>query len=171
MVALLCVEAVAISAMYMSELWKYIRVGAYIRDKIEPHFQTGLPGSVDRVMKWEVWIQGHRAKELYYGSLAFLQLPVLFAIAGFVAAVLTGAPRPDVGAGTVKQFLGWLVADPWLSAVLGVVFSIDLVVVLWLGVRLRRAERGTFERPTAREAVVELWTILKPSSGPGMVRT
>lgn len=133
--ALLCVEAMAISAMYLSELWKYIRVGAYIREHL------ALP------TRWEKWIQSHRAYELYIGSLTFLQLPVLVAglAVGLSITLRSAGIRADPGG--FVEWTGWVTRDPWLMAVLVTVIALDTAVVAWLLWRVALATQGHFGWP------------------------
>jgi hypothetical protein len=145
---LLCIEALAISTMYLSELWKYIRIGTYIRQYIEPQLSEV---QLDRPpMNWERWIKKHRAKELYIGALTLLQLPVIVAAAGGLAGKVMSwsAPSP-APRGSVAEFIGWLTSDRLLGWCLAVIVALDVFVVMWLGTRVMLAERGTFDPPTS----------------------
>jgi len=133
--ALLCLEAMAISAMYLSELWKYIRVGAYIREELK------LP------THWEQWIEQHRAYELYLGSLMYLQLPVIIAICGggLSFSVAWGWFRAEPG--SVFEFVSWLGSDTLLAWILVATVVLDVLVVLWLSWRVLDARKGHFGWP------------------------
>ncbi len=130
---LLCLEAMAISSMYLSELWKYIRVGAYIREELQ--LPTG----------WERWIERHRAYELYVGSLTLLQLPVLVTVAAGALSVVGTKVAPE--SGSLLEWAGWLTRDGWMTALLSTVLLLDIAVVGWLVWRVTLATRGQFGWP------------------------
>jgi len=144
-VALLCLEAMAISVIYLSELWKYIRVGYYIREKLL------IP------MNWEKWIQDHRAYELYFGSLVFLQLPIIMTVLGFVL-LYTGVPGKP---GSLVTFIGWLNSDSCMTILIIIVLILDVLVVLRLSVRVIDAGNGIFCKPSILRAICELGDIFK----------
>ncbi len=73
---LLVFQSVAISTMYLSELYKYKRVGGYIRTHIESRLGARLTKS-QRPLNWETWIEPQRATALHVSSFVFLQSPVL----------------------------------------------------------------------------------------------
>lgn len=138
-IALLCVEAMAISVMYLSELWKYIRIGYYIRKELQ------LP------MNWEKWIQDHRAYELYFGSLVFLQLPIIITVLGFVL-LCTGVPGKP---GSLVTFIGWLNSDSCMTILIIIVLILDFFVVLRLIVRVKDARDGIFGNPNISRAICD----------------
>lgn len=74
---LLSVESLAASAMFLSELWKYARIGRYIREKIEKTYieKEDDPSVKTKPMFWENWIKHKRARLLYHISIIILQLP------------------------------------------------------------------------------------------------
>lgn len=139
---LLCVESIAISAIYLSELWKYIRVGAYIRDHIEPYFRNRFSAATGSPpMNWENWIRSHRARAIYLGSLTFLQLPILVTALG--AGIATFGGTAPVG--SIHEFLGWLVEDLVIRLLLVIVLTADVVIIFTLFIRLFAAETGDFQ--------------------------
>lgn len=79
---LLSLQAFAASVMFLSELWKYVRIGVYIRDKIETHFlpQQAPINVSEAPMYWEHWLTDKHEKLSYLISLSMLQLPVLFIV-------------------------------------------------------------------------------------------
>jgi hypothetical protein len=74
---LLYLLSLTASAMFLAELWKYARVGRYIREKIEKRLTVGVMEEdvYNRPMFWENWIKSRRAGKIYLVSLAILQLP------------------------------------------------------------------------------------------------
>jgi hypothetical protein len=73
---ILSVESIAATAMFLSNLGKYVRVGCYIREEIE----TKYP-----VMHWEQWIQSKRSIAFPIVSIIILQFPFLASIAFLLA--------------------------------------------------------------------------------------
>lgn len=135
---LLIVQATAITTLYASELWKYIRVGAYIRICIEGHF--GRPGVAPGPMYWETWINTHRARALHIAALAFLQAPVLVVSVLLLVVSLNWLP---VG-WTSVDYARCLCCDlPLVWALWGAV-TLDVVLAVGLGRKLRQAQRGEF---------------------------
>jgi hypothetical protein len=65
---LLSLESMAASFMFLAEFGKYVRVGHYIRVKIEKKYP---------VMEWEHWIQSKRSIIFPIFSITILQLPFL----------------------------------------------------------------------------------------------
>lgn len=80
---LLVFQSLAISTMYLSELYKYKRVGGYIRTHIESRFGARLAKS-ERPLNWETWIEPQRSTALHISSFVFLQSPVIGAFLLFV---------------------------------------------------------------------------------------
>jgi hypothetical protein len=72
---LLLFQSMAITTMYLSELYKYKRVGVYIRTRIEDRYKHY--GSNRRPLYWENWIENSRAKILHRSAVAFLQAPAV----------------------------------------------------------------------------------------------
>jgi len=72
---LLCLQALAASMMFLFGVWKYARVGAYIREYIESRLIDTRTS--DKLLHWEHWIEDKRPKCFYVLSLILLQTPVL----------------------------------------------------------------------------------------------
>jgi hypothetical protein len=72
---LLLFQSMAITIMYLSELYKYKRVGVYIRSHIEARYRSY--GINRRPLFWESWIEKRRARFLHLSAIAFLQTPSL----------------------------------------------------------------------------------------------
>jgi len=139
----LCLEAIAISAIYLAELWKYIRIGAYIRTEIEP----ALFASPTLPMRWEAWITAHRTKEVYVFSLLLLQLPVVAVFGAWIIWTAAGWPSTQVSVGSVEEFVSWIFTGSYLTKTLYLVLAVDVLMLGWFYARLSMAERGRFERP------------------------
>ncbi|MCI5161736.1 MAG: hypothetical protein D3917_06880 [Candidatus Electrothrix sp. AX5] len=79
---LLCIQAFSATSMFLSEVWKYARVGVYIREKIEKSlFQNEFTGTPEKnPLYWEHWISHKRASVYYLSVLVLLQLPVFVTI-------------------------------------------------------------------------------------------
>lgn len=140
---LLCVQALAISTVYASELWKYVRVGTYIRTYIEPYFQERHSAS-PAPMQWESWIHRHRARALHFASLAFLQAPIgIMFLAGLL---LMGVKLSWLCAaeGSSLKFLTYLESDAVLSGLILAICIADVFAMAILARSLRLAEKGDF---------------------------
>jgi hypothetical protein len=136
---LLAVQSTAISTMYASELWKYARVGWYIRDRIEKYFRSETDPPVV-AMDWETWIRKHRAKLLYQAALGFLQAPILGCLLMLIMDLFHW-PGPGTFVG---QYAGYLVTDWTMAAALLSLIALDLVLMTVLYVRILRAQNGRF---------------------------
>lgn len=141
---LLCVQALASSAVYASELWKYARVGTYIRVRIEGHFRTGNNSSPP--LHWETWISDpkQRARSLHLASLFLLQAPFVLV---FLASVLWYTAEAWIVASD-STVLRYLARDLWSDVLLDVfillIFFVDALVMRYLGLRLLKAMKGDF---------------------------
>lgn len=145
---LLCIQSAAISTIYLSELWKYIRVGYYLRTRIESHFSRAGRDSIPP-MYWEHWIENQRARWLYYASLSFLQLPVgLSALAGG-AVVYSKWFGVGFGHG-LAGFANRVFTDTLVGFTIGLLILVDAALLLYWRGKLQAAERGEFggEPPT-----------------------
>lgn len=141
---LLCLQSFGASAMFLSEYWKYIRVGIYIRTRIEPLFevppsQGGELNASDawRPLNWEHWIQDKRTAWFAVASLLVLQFPVITAIVLIAYGGLTVTPTSmieKVGAG--------LFGDKSLFIVLVVVVLFDVFAVGIMVRSLRKEVRA-----------------------------
>lgn len=81
----LCLQALGASTMLLAEVWKYGRVGCYIRKNIEACLvQREIGSDGKRLLNWEHWINNKRPMWFYVLSLLILQAPVL--VAAFVLA-------------------------------------------------------------------------------------
>jgi hypothetical protein len=76
---LLSIQSISATSMFLSELWKYGRVGVYIKEKIEKSLMSNEE-SGDNPLYWEHWISDKRASGYYLSVLLLLQLPVFAAI-------------------------------------------------------------------------------------------
>ncbi len=140
---LVCIQALAISTVYASELWKYIRVGTYIRTYIESYFQSRYDHA-PAPMQWESWINRHRAKGLHLASLSLLQAPIgLVVLAGLLTLgfELAGVSATD---GTTIKYLTYLGQDVVLATLIWATCIADVIAMAVLGRSLWLAERGDF---------------------------
>lgn len=138
---LLVLQAFGASIMFLSEYWRFIRVGIYIRTKIEGQFETkvgemsedlGTQVNTWRPIGWEHWIQGkQRAGWFPLASLFVLQLPAITTFVLALAAALAVIPGVNewsshfllVEAGRA------LVTDPSLMTLLIIVCFLDIATV------------------------------------------
>jgi hypothetical protein len=138
---LLCIQSLAISTVYASELWKYIRVGTYIRVYIEPYFQI-LCGGVTAPMRWESWIVKHRARALHTAALLFLQGPVgLIILACLTHGLIQHIPWITGTGKTTGQYVEYLAYDPGLAIFLFGIITLDAILMFVLYRKLNRAEK------------------------------
>lgn len=78
LIILLMLESLASTSMYLSEIFKYSRIGRYIREKIESSFATDNSLTIQELpISWEHWILDKRSKLFYILSLFTLQVPIL----------------------------------------------------------------------------------------------
>jgi hypothetical protein len=75
-------QSLLASIILLSELWKYARVGHYIRDKIEKYYiNLNINSKINHVpLYWESWIRKRRANFYYEVSLFILQIPILLSL-------------------------------------------------------------------------------------------
>ncbi|MFA5908524.1 MAG: hypothetical protein WC815_07100 [Vicinamibacterales bacterium] len=140
---LLSIQSLAMTTVYASELWKYIRVGTYIREYIEPYFRLRAESSAPP-MQWESWIAKHRATLLHISALLFLQGPigVTFSGALLLVGVWMGWLRPADG--TSVKYVAYLGVDYLLFGALLLVIAVDVGMMIVLHRKLRQAEAGNF---------------------------
>lgn len=156
---LLTIQSTAITTLYASELWKYIRVGTYIRVYIEGYFRRR--DNPTPPMHWESWITAHRAKTLHLTALTFLQAPVL--VTGVLLGGLAMGWRPSA-AGASVTYLGYLGSDGFLTRVLCGVLVVNFAVLFVLGRKLWRAQRDDFG--DGGESVHALRNTVTPQAAP-----
>jgi len=132
---LLCLESTAASVMFLSELWKYARVGRYIREKVEKLFVPGDIGDVfSQPMYWVNWIKTHRSRLFYVFTLIFLQLPIFIA---FIILVVSPSTKlcewiPEIGG---RSFiLG--ISFCW-RLLLWILVIIDVIIIFKMGWRVK----------------------------------
>ena len=77
LLGLLCVQSLAASLMFLANIFKYVRIGSYIRKHVESRLiqETG-----DRLLNWEGWVEKRRPKWYYVVSFLILQSPIFCAI-------------------------------------------------------------------------------------------
>lgn len=134
---LLAIQSCAITMLYGSELWKYIRVGTYIRVYIERYFCRHRE-KVYGPMHWETWIAGHRALGLHFAALLFLQSPIL--VIGMLLGALAIGWLEGL-AGVSIRYLRYLNVDPVLVWVLRLIVILDGGLICFLGLKLFKAAR------------------------------
>ncbi len=137
---LLSIQSVAITTLYASELWKYIRVGTYIRVYIEGYFRRQGDHRMPP-MHWETWIVAHRALTLHIAAVVFLQVPVVVT-GGLLACVAAGWQASASGASVV--YLSYVGTDGLLTRALWLVVLLDVVLLVVLGHKLWCARQGDF---------------------------
>jgi hypothetical protein len=151
---LLSLESIAATSMYLSELWKYVRIGRYIRGKVESQYERiqGFNGKNIKAfdhenvpMFWEHWINSRvagRSKSFTLVSLFILQIPIIVCVATIVEYFF---PPVDI----FFPELAFLVSDnilPWRSLLLLItIVAIDLSIVFRLLWKIKGdSERGLF---------------------------
>jgi hypothetical protein len=124
---LLLFQSMEITTMYLSELYKYKRVGVYIRTRIEDRYKHY--GSNRRPLYWENWIDNKRAEILHISAIAFLQAP-----AAATSLLLAEAARSKATGSTlfftrISKYLTQDSAMFWFLVILSVV-NLGLVLIL-----------------------------------------
>lgn len=138
---LLGIQSFAITMLYLSELWKYVRVGTYIRIYIEGSFPPLDAKTYAPPMHWETWIDTNRAEGLHRTALIFLQAPIIIA-AILLAFSATGA-LGRIEADSI-EYVGYLRKDPALAWALGLLLVADAVGFFLLRDKLLKARNGDF---------------------------
>jgi len=128
-------QSTAITTMYLSELYKYKRVGVYIRTRIEDRYS--YYGPKRQPLYWENWIVNGRAKILHLSAIAFLQAP---AAATFL--LLAEAARSLLVGSTslFSRISKHLIQDPSVTIILCMLLAANFALVLKLGHQLRRSK-------------------------------
>ena len=144
---LLCIQSTAITVVYASELWKYIRVGSYVRKYIEFYFRRKY-ANTSPPMQWESWIAGHRARSLHIASLVFLQMPILLTLSAFFTIYVIYHGRIPEGQSALT-YLAYIDDDSFLNLFLLIIICLDAGAILWLISRLYRAGRGIFSKSSS----------------------
>jgi hypothetical protein len=151
---LLSLESIAATSMYLSELWKYVRIGRYIRGKIESQYEI-MQGFDNKNIKafdhknvpmfWEHWINSSvagRSKSFTLVSLFILQIPIIVCIATIVEYFLSPFDTffPELASLVSGSVL------PWRSLLLLITMTvIDLSIVFRLLWKIKGdSERGLF---------------------------
>ena len=132
---LLLFQSMAITTMYLSELYKYKRVGVYIRTRIEDRYKHY--GSNRRPLYWENWIDNRRAKILHLSALAFLQAPaaatsLLLSEASY--SKLTGCALP------LSKISKHLVQDNSIYWLLVILLTANYALISILVLQLKRSK-------------------------------
>lgn len=138
---LLVLQAFGASIMFLSDYWRFIRIGIYIRIKIEEQFETrfeetskdlGAQANTWRPIGWEHWIRGKRRAGWFpLASLFVLQLPAVTTFVLALAAALAAIPGVNELTShllLVKAGRG-LGSDLSLATLLSVVWLLDIGIV------------------------------------------
>jgi len=128
-------QSMAITTMYLSELYKYKRVGVYIRTRIEDRY--GHYGPKKRPLYWENWIVIRRAKILHLSAIAFLQAPVvatLLLLADAARSLLLGSSS------FLSRISKHLVQYPSVFIILCILLAANFALVFKLGLQLGRSK-------------------------------
>lgn len=137
---LFVIQSTAITIVYMSELWRYVRIGYYIKKYIEPllRFDGASPPF------WELWVSGQRVNILYYTTIIFLQSPVI-AVIMLLLAGWSNFFENIKGRGIFCRVYGYLTQDQVMMCALFIALFVDVIVVYFLLKRLIKAKNGNFE--------------------------
>jgi len=126
----LCLQALAASGMLLAEIWKYARIGSYIRSNIEARLAP-KEGDKDnkRLLNWEHWIADKRPKWFYFLSLLLLQSPVLV-IVSLLASFQGGVSSVCLTITSLHAQLG--ARKDWIYILLSIAGA-ELLVILVTG--------------------------------------
>lgn len=150
-VILLCIQAIAISTIYLSELWKYIRVGYYLRTRVEAHFVAANQG-VEAPMYWEHWIENQRARWLYLASLTFLQFPIGLSVAAGGVALWSWKFYDSIDATRLGRLAALLFSSREVSLLIAALVVFDAALVCYLYLVLQDAQGGRFGTPPSPQS-------------------
>lgn len=134
----LCLQALAASGMLLAEIWKYARIGSYIRSNIEARLapkegdkKGDKEGDKDnkRLLNWEHWIADKRPKWFYFLSLLLLQSPVLV-IVSLLASFQGGVSSVCLTITSLHAQLG--ARKDWIYILLSIAGA-ELLVILVTG--------------------------------------
>jgi hypothetical protein len=132
---LLLFQSMAITTMYLSELYKYKRVGVYIRTRIEDRYKHY--GSNRRPLYWENWIDNNRAKILHRSAVAFLQAPAVATLLLFLGA---SCSKQTGGTSFFFRISKDLVQDGSILWLLGMLLMANFLLVFMLVRQLKRSK-------------------------------
>jgi len=133
----LCTQSVAATTIFLSHVWKYVRIGVYIRSRIEVVLGSGWP--VEPIF-WEHWIASARARALYRISFLLLQSPFVAAVGlyviwrGWAGWLASGSEATTIAASVFTDRL-------WRYVLYGLSF-INLTNIVSVYSSIRRAETG-----------------------------
>jgi len=147
-ILLLFVQALASSVMFLSETWKYARVGKYIRNKIEKlFFSTDSPNEMNSPLYWEHWIADKRINWFYYLSLFVLQLPVLVTSLALIGKLFQ-KDYPNLWLSEIGHCVG---DKAYLMAFIIGIVVIDIITVLFIGCKLIQEKKIALEKKVESE--------------------
>lgn len=129
---LLLFQSMAITTMYLSELYKYKRVGVYIRTRIEDRYKHY--GSNRRPLYWENWIDNKRARILHISAIAFLQAPAAATSLLLVEAAISNATGSTLLFTRISKHL---IQDSAIFGFLFILFVVNLGLICILLIHLK----------------------------------
>lgn len=129
----LIIESIAASSMYLSEVFKYVRVGSYIRDKKEKLYNKHIKMKV-YAMNWESYIKNKRSNLFYIISLSILQLPVIFTI----LILINSLTKYFFLTKNIYQIIFYCNG---LNIVIGILIICDVCIVVAMVIRIKQIEK------------------------------
>jgi hypothetical protein len=142
--SLLMLESLAATCMYLSELFKYVRVGYYISENIEKHFFMTANDKhiIHQPLFWENSIKTKRAYLIYWASLFILQMP--FAILGCfgILALIVNF----ISWQSMQLTFLWILANLdeitffWVLWFL-FIFIIDILFIYWIRISIKKIKQ------------------------------
>lgn len=125
---LLLFQSMAITTMYLSELYKYRRVGVYIRTHIEERCKLYRTNRVP--LYWESWIRKKRALILHLSAILFLQTPAIGA--AFLLSINPLGPIPFAKTSLFSRIASLLLQDMSARLLLIAIIIANFILVIVL---------------------------------------
>lgn len=131
---LLSIQSFSATSMFLSETWKYARVGIYIREKIEKSLLNNNDSALHtNPMYWEHWITNKRATIYYITVLALLQLPVFATILIFLSYLCEWNISNQISEISIG-----IISDKFICISTSLITIIDLVIVTYLLFKIKK---------------------------------
>jgi hypothetical protein len=140
---ILCIQSIAISVIYLSELWKYIRVGYFLQTKIEPMFEIQI-GAESQSKHWEQWVKDHRASPLYLISIIFLQIPIILTLVLLIIYFFPGVLIFVKGKSALSLLSIMVFKDLSIRFLLIFILLVNIFFIILLVRKVYYAKKGEF---------------------------
>ena len=154
---LIIIQSFAANVMFLSELWKYSRVGFYIRTEIEKIFQDmSSKKGIKSPIYWEHWIEKRRAIFYYLASIIVLLSPALLALLFWFIIASGKQPSSDILKWllTVRKESALYYTIPIL-AILNLLFAFYMLLKIWIMTKNEISVRNYIKMKIKKKNIVQ----------------